>query len=163
MDPARIPVIVGVGDIRSGRAGDPAAPREPLDLITDAARAALADSGSATLGSRIDAIHAVKTVSWSYDDLPGLLAARLNLPSPRSSTSPIGGHWPAALLDRIGDDIASGRSSAALLVGGESQATMTALRKSGTDPATLGWASAPGGPPRSIRRISGVPRCSARA
>ncbi|RZK86409.1 MAG: acetyl-CoA acetyltransferase [Rhodococcus sp. (in: high G+C Gram-positive bacteria)] len=147
MDPARIPVIVGVGDIRSGRAGDPAAPREPLDLITDAARAALADSGSATLGSRIDAIHAVKTVSWSYDDLPGLLAARLNLPSPRSSTSPIGGHWPAALLDRIGDDIASGRSSAALLVGGESQATMTALRKSGTDPATLGWASAPGGPP----------------
>ncbi|NDV03573.1 acetyl-CoA acetyltransferase [Rhodococcus sp. IEGM 248] len=147
MDPARIPVIVGVGEIRSGRAGDPAAPREPLDLITDAARAALADSGSATLGSRIDAIHAVKTVSWSYDDLPGLLAARLNLPSPRSSTSPIGGHWPAALLDRIGDDIASGRSSAALLVGGESQATMTALRKSGTDPATLGWASAPGGPP----------------
>ncbi|QDQ91246.1 acetyl-CoA acetyltransferase [Rhodococcus sp. WB9] len=147
MDPARIPVIVGVDDIRSGRAGDPAAPREPLDLITDAARAALADSGSATLGSRIDAIHAVKTVSWSYDDLPGLLAVRLNLPSPRSSTSPIGGHWPATLLDRIGDDIASGRSSAALLVGGESQATMTALRKSGTDPTTLGWASEPGGPP----------------
>ncbi|UZG57675.1 acetyl-CoA acetyltransferase [Rhodococcus opacus] len=147
MDPARIPVIVGVGDIRSVRAGDPAAPREPLDLITAAARAALADSGPATLGSRIDAIHAVKTVSWSYDDLPGLLAARLNLPSPRSSTSPIGGHWPATLLDRIGDDIASGRSSAALLVGGESQATMTALRKSGTDPTTLGWASEPGGPP----------------
>ncbi|MFD9663828.1 acetyl-CoA acetyltransferase [Rhodococcus sp. NPDC059968] len=147
MDPTRIPVIVGVGDIRSGRAGNPAAPREPLDLITEAARVALADSGSATLGSRIDAIHAVKTVSWSYDDLPGLLAARLNLPSPRSSTSPIGGLWPAALLDRIGDDIAAGRSSAALLVGGEAQATMTALRKSGTDPATLGWASAPGGPP----------------
>ena len=160
MDPTRIPVIVGVGDIRSGRAGDPAAPREPLDLITDAARAALADSGSATLGSRIDAIHAVKTVSWSYDDLPGLLAARLNLPSRRSSTSPIGGHWPAALLDRIGADIAAGRSSAALLVGGEAQATMTALRKSGTDPASLGWASAPGGPPRSTRRISGAPRCS---
>lgn len=143
MDPARIPVIVGVGDVRSGRAGEPAGPREPLDLITDAARAALADSGSPALGSRIDAIHAVKTVSWSYDDLPGLLAARLTLPSPRSSTSPIGGHWPAALLDRIG----AGRSSAALLVGGESQATMTALRKSGTDPASLGWEAAPGGPP----------------
>ena len=147
MDPARIPVIVGVGDVRSGRAGEPAGPREPLDLITDAARAALADSGSPALGSRIDAIHAVKTVSWSYDDLPGLLAARLTLPSPRSSTSPIGGHWPAALLDRIGDDIAAGRSSAALLVGGEAQATMTALRKSGTDPASLGWEAAPGGPP----------------
>lgn len=147
MDPARTPVIVGVGDVRSGRAGEPAGPREPLDLITDAARAAIVDSGSPALGCRIDAIHAVKTVSWSYDDLPGLLAARLTLPSPRSSTSPIGGHWPAALLDRIGDDIAAGRSSAALLVGGEAQATMTALRKSGTDPASLGWESAPGGPP----------------
>ncbi|WP_213576884.1 acetyl-CoA acetyltransferase [Rhodococcus sp. USK13] len=148
LDPARIPVIVGVGDVRSGRSGVPAGPREPLDLISEAAQSAIADCGVAALRSRIDAIHAVKTVSWSYDDLPGLLAARLKVPAPiTASTSPIGGHWPAALLDRIGDDIAGGRTSVALLVGGEAQATMTALQKSGTDPVSLGWVAAPGGPP----------------
>ncbi|MGN5238907.1 acetyl-CoA acetyltransferase [Rhodococcus sp. SJ-3] len=146
-DPAHTPVVIGVGDLRSGRAGLPADPREPLDLILEATRAALADTGAADLASRIDTVRAVKTASWSYDDLPGLLAERIGATPEHTSTSPIGGHWPAALLDRIAHDIAAGTSSVALLVGGEAQASVTNALKAGTDPSALGWVTAPGGPP----------------
>ncbi|MDV2476514.1 acetyl-CoA acetyltransferase [Rhodococcus zopfii] len=149
-DPTRIPVVIGVGDLRSGRAGAPAAPREPLDLIHEATTAALADTGvadPAALAARVDTVRAVKTASWAYDDLPGLLADRLGATPEHTSTTPIGGHWPAALLDLIAHDIAAGTSTIALLVGGESQASVTGAAKTGTDPAALGWATAPGGPP----------------
>ena len=144
VDASRIPVIVGVGDLRWNPADGH---REPLDLIHDATVAALNDSGHAELGTQIDSVFAIKTVSWSYDDLPGLLASRLGATPTVTSTSPIGGHWPAALLDRIGAAIARGESSAALLVGGESHASSTALRKSGVAPDSIGWTAAPGGPP----------------
>lgn len=149
-DPTRIAVLIGVGDLRSGRAGSPAEPREPLDLIHDATTAALADTGivdTSALAARIDTIRAVRTASWAYDDLPGLLAARLGATPGHTSTTPIGGHWPAALLDRIAHDIAAGTSTIALLVGGESQASVTGAAKAGTDPTALGWTTAPGGPP----------------
>ncbi len=71
VDASRIPVIVGVGDLRRNPADGH---REPLDLIHDATVAALNDSGHAELGTQIDSVFAIKTVSWSYDDLPGLLA-----------------------------------------------------------------------------------------
>lgn len=146
-DSTRIPVIVGVADVRSGRAGSPAPPREPMELIADAAANALADSGADGLGSGVDSIYAVKTASWSYDALPELIAERIGALAPTTWTSPIGGHWPAALLDRIGSRIAEGSSSVALLVGGEAQASVTALMKLGEDPAAHGWSTAPGGPP----------------
>ena len=144
VDASRIPVIVGVGDLRWNPADGH---REPLDLIHDATVAAFSDSGQPSLGEHVDSVYAIKTVSWSYDDLPGLLAARLSATPTITTTSPIGGHWPAALLDRIGSAIAAGESSTALLVGGESQATTTALRKSGITPDSIGWTAAPGGPP----------------
>ncbi|GAA3196599.1 hypothetical protein GCM10020255_098970 [Rhodococcus baikonurensis] len=70
VDASRIPVIVGVGDLRWNPTDGH---REPLDLIHDATVAALNDSGHAELGTQIDSVFAIKTVSWSYDDLPGCL------------------------------------------------------------------------------------------
>lgn len=147
VDPRNVPVVIGVGDLRWGQAGAPEAPREPLQLIADAVTAALADTAVAGIGHAVDAIHAVKTASWSYDDLPGLIAQRIGARSPRVHTSTIGGHWPAALLDRIGADVAEGSTTVALLVGGEAQASVKQLVKSGVDPASAGWLAAPGGPP----------------
>lgn len=146
-DPRNVPVVVGVGDVRWGRVGQPEPPREPLELIADATTAALADTGVDDIGRAVDSIYAVKTASWAYDDLPTLIAERIGADVPRTYTSTIGGHWPAALLDRIGAEIADGSASVALLVGGEAQASVKALVKSGTDPAELGWVAAPGGPP----------------
>ncbi len=148
-DPTRVPVVIGVGDLRSGRAGSPADPREPLDLIHEATAAALTDTGAPRddLVARIDTIRAVKTASWSYDDLPGLLGERLGAAPVHTSTTPIGGHWPAAPLDCIASDFAECTSTVALLVGGEALAAVTNAFKAGTDPASLGWTTAPGGPP----------------
>ncbi|MCJ0904051.1 acetyl-CoA acetyltransferase [Rhodococcus sp. ARC_M6] len=144
VDTSRIPVIVGVGDLRWNPVDGH---REPLDLIHEATVAALSDSGQPSLGEHVDSVYAIKTVSWSYDDLPGLLAARVGATPRSTATSPIGGHWPAALLDRIGAAIAAGESSVALLAGGESHASTTVLRKSGVTPDSIGWTAAPGGPP----------------
>ncbi|MBY4208046.1 acetyl-CoA acetyltransferase [Rhodococcus fascians] len=146
-DPQTIPVIVGVADLAWGRAGSPAEPREPLELIGAAAQQALDDTGVPDLGHHVDAIYAVKTASWAYDHLPALIADRIGASSPRTVTSTIGGHWPTALLDRIGSEIADGSSSVALLIGGEAQASVKALMKSGTDPGSLGWVVEPGGMP----------------
>ncbi len=145
--PSAIPVIVGVGDLRHGRAGNPRDPREPLELIADAVTAALTDCGSASLGAAIDTVYAIKTSSWNYADLPALIGKRLGANVSRTHTSTVGGHWPAALLDRIGADIAAGSAEVALLVGGEAQASLKTLNKAGTDPASVGWTTAPGGPP----------------
>ncbi|QIH99792.1 acetyl-CoA acetyltransferase [Rhodococcoides fascians A21d2] len=146
-DPSTVPVIIGVADVRSGRFGDPAPPKEPVELISEAAARALRDSGNPDFGARVDAIYAVRTSSWSYDDLPMLLAQRIGAPAPRTWTSSVGGHWPAALLDRIGSDIADRKTTVALLVGGETQASVTGLMKQGVDPRARGWSTEPGGPP----------------
>lgn len=146
-EPHRIPVVIGAAGLRSGSAGAPAEPREPLELVHDAAAAALADAGIDAPTAGIDAVHAVRTASWTYDDLPGLLAGRLGVTPALTETTPLGGHWPAALLDRVARDVATGARTTALIVGGESQASVTALLKSGRNPATLGWIAAPGGPP----------------
>ncbi|MGB3773520.1 MAG: acetyl-CoA acetyltransferase [Rhodococcus sp. (in: high G+C Gram-positive bacteria)] len=146
-DPRRVPVIVGVADLRSGRAGHPAPPIEPLELVLRAAREAVDDSGVPALSTRLDAIHAIRTTSWAYDDLPSLVAEALGSTLRSRSTSAIGGHYPAMLLDRIGSDIADGTTDVALLIGAEAQASVKAATKAGTDPATLGWVCEPGGPP----------------
>ncbi|GAA1455735.1 acetyl-CoA acetyltransferase [Williamsia maris] len=146
-DPSTVPVIIGVSDLRSGGAGVTAEPREPAALITEATDGAIADTGVADLGPRIDTIYAVKTASWSYDDLPGLIGRHVGAASPQTHTSSIGGHWPAALLDRIGAQIAAGTTSVALLIGGESAASTRALSKAGLDPIGQGWLREPGGPP----------------
>ncbi|KQU07618.1 acetyl-CoA acetyltransferase [Rhodococcus sp. Leaf7] len=143
----RIPVVVGVGDVVSGSAGTSADPVEPLDLVLRAVEAAIADTGVSTLTAHIDAIHAVRTTSWNYEDLPALVADRLGVEASRRSTSSIGGHHPARLMDQVGHDIAEGLTTAALVIGSETQASVRALTKSGTNPADIGWRTAPGGPP----------------
>ncbi len=48
----------------------------PAELMVSIARSALADAGINDVGD-IDAIACVETVSWSYDDLVGVVSAGL--------------------------------------------------------------------------------------
>jgi acetyl-CoA C-acetyltransferase len=147
-DPRRVPVLVGVGQLRNNRERTVAGAREPAELMLDALARAARDAGTPRLLADADSIDVVNVVSWIYDDLPGLLAARLGAHPKHRFASPIGGQWPARLLDEAAARIAGGDARVALLVGGEAQSSVGVLAKAGVEPvAEAGWSAEPGGPP----------------
>ncbi len=155
-DPQRIPVLVGIGQLRSNRERTVAGAREPAELMLDALQLAAADAGAPQLLAEADSIDAVNVVSWSYDDLPGLLATRLGAQPRHQYYSAVGGHQPARLLDDAAARVARGESRVALIVGGEAQASTGVLAKAGVDPvADCGWSAQPGGPPGFAPKLLG--------
>lgn len=149
-------MLVGVGQVRGdwtrlrhGRAAAGPAPRppEPADLVLDAVRAAAADAAAPGLLGVLDAVATVKVTSWAYADLAGRIAAAVGARPEHTADSPVGGQWPAVLLERAAARIAAGESRVALIAGGEAQATLRALCSSGVDPGEAGWSTEPGGPP----------------
>ena len=147
-DPRRVPVLVGVGQLRTNRERTVAGAREPAELMLDALARAARDAGTPRLLADADSIDVVNVVSWIYDDLPGLLAAGLGAQPKHRFASPVGGQWPARLLDEAAARIAGGDVRVALLVGGEAQSSVGVLAKAGVDPiAEAGWSAEPGGPP----------------
>ncbi len=124
----RLPILVGVGQL-SQRIDDLERAREPLLLMEDAARAALADARSTGLASRIDSVRVVNMVSGSYADPAGALAERLALAAGERLYTTIGGNTPQWLANLTADDLAAGRIRAALLAGGEAMHTLRLAAK----------------------------------
>ncbi|AMY22539.1 hypothetical protein [Rhodococcoides fascians] len=146
VDPRRVPVIVAIGET-SGR-GEPMG-AEPMELITRAATEALRDSPTSEPWiRRADSITFCHIASWAYASPAAALARRFGAAPTDVFDAPIGGQWPARLLDRAASRIASGESTVAVIAGGEAQASMGALVKAGREPVRDGgWTADPGGPP----------------
>lgn len=119
VDP-RTPVIVGVGQVEQ-RVEDPATAREPTDLLTDALRAAGADSKSAGLVDSITTIAVIRILSHRYRDPAALVASGLGLrpESVRTIATDDGGNYPQALLNRACREIAAGSDAVWAIGGGE--------------------------------------------
>ena len=84
-------VLVGVGTAQRPREGDGGASVEPVDLMADAARAAVVDSaGSAEALAAAAGMVAVPEGNWSYTDPGRLVAERLGLPAARTVLVQIG-------------------------------------------------------------------------
>ncbi|GAB7349144.1 hypothetical protein MBLNU459_g8085t2 [Dothideomycetes sp. NU459] len=137
-----VPVIVGVGDIvnRSPQAQDAI---EPLQLMLQAIQLAIQDTNLESpavesLRSGINSIDVVRTWTWPYPDLPGLLAQKLGAKPLHTSYSDHGGNQPAKLLDEAARRIATGRSKVAVVTGGEALASLTACAKAKKLPPP-GW------------------------
>jgi acetyl-CoA C-acetyltransferase len=143
-DPRRLPVIVGVGQLRNNRERTVARAREPLDLISTAAAAALADTGGLPV-ELIDGVDVVQVMTWGYDDLPGRIAASVGCSPRRTEHADAGGNQPVRLVDRAAARVAAGQERAVLVCGGEARASLIALQKAGIDPP---WSRTPGGPVR---------------
>src|SRR5262245_30480601 len=108
-----LPVIIGVAAVRNR--GD--TNREPLDLLAEAAAAALAD-GSVPAAGELASIDEVLVISWAYDDLAARIGERLGRAVRVTTRTPIGGDQPTRAV------AAAGRRAIAdggvhLVVGGE--------------------------------------------
>lgn len=125
-DPRRVPVVVAAAQVVSR-----GAVRSPLDLAIEAVR----EAGERPLLTRLDTVLAVDVASWPVASLAGLVASAVGA-SPRVTyDAPVGGQWPARLLDRAAAAVAAGESEVALVVGAEAQASVRTLH-GGTPP---GW------------------------
>lgn len=122
-----VPVVIGVGDVvnHSTKIEDA---KEPLDLILQAIDKALDDTGSASKSSiqaAIDSISIVRTWTWPYPDLPGLLASKLDVNPSHKEYTDHGGNQPGRIFDEAAKRISLGQSKIAVLAGGEALASRT--------------------------------------
>lgn len=122
------PVLIGVGDIKN-RSLSLQDAHEPAALIHRAILAAIEDSGAsdpAKLQSAIDSIDVVRTWTWPYPDLPGLLAEKLGVNGEKlkhKEYSEHGGNQPGRLFDEAARRVSRGEVSVAVVCGGEALAS----------------------------------------
>jgi acetyl-CoA C-acetyltransferase len=114
----------------------------PAELMALAGRAAFADAGIADPAA-VDVIACVEPLSWTYDDLAGVVARELGLrDSVEKLWTPAGGTSPQDLLHSIGLRIAAGEVECALICGAEAVRTRLQASKSST---ALDWPTRPAG------------------
>lgn len=129
MSQPEVPVIIGVGDIKNRSTSH----KEPAVLIHEAIAAAIKDatpSDDTKLQSSIDSISIVKTWTWPYPDLPGLVASKLGVNPKHAFCSEHGGDKPGKLLDEAAKRIARGDCTIAVVAGGEALASRELLGSS---------------------------------
>jgi len=138
LDP-RTPVIIGVGQV-SRSAPDLSSPADPISLMSEATRAAVADAGAPRLASQVDLVGVVGG-AFSYSDPGRLVADNLGFGSVGSDSvgstnlatvlTTWGGHTPIAFLGDLAERIRTARIDVAVMVGGENNATRRAVRAAG--------------------------------
>ena len=137
IDP-RTPVIVGVGQVTQ-KLEDPSAGSEPIDLLAEAGRTALADSGGRNL--TVDTIAVAAIISWRYPDPAALLGRRLGIEPRTTIASTTGGNSPQLLVNRIATGIQAGEHDVVMIGGVECMYSRRRARR--LDPTTqLAWTKA---------------------
>ncbi len=122
-DPARIPVIIGVGQVND-RPTDPAAGLDSLGLMQAALKEADRDAGGGWIAS-LDSLALVDQISFrQLGDLSAPLAEALGI-TPRLcyKTPYASGDSPIRLLNEAAQRIAAGEIAVAAVVGGEALRT----------------------------------------
>jgi acetyl-CoA C-acetyltransferase len=137
LDP-RTPVLAGVGQA-SERLADPGyRARSPVELATDAARAALADAaaraGDGAVAAAVDTVAGVRQFEISHprspaplgrsDNYPRSVAARIGAVPGRAILEVVGGQAPQHLVTELAGAIAAGQAEVALAFGAEAISTV---------------------------------------
>lgn len=145
--PDTTPVIVGVGQFVERIDAKDYAGMSFADLAARAAAAALADTGAAaTVAPLIGAVGSIRTFEESgamqvpfgrAEKMPLAVARRLGITPRVAILEKVGGQSPLALLADLGNRIAAGETSAALLFGSEAISTVRHLVGKGE---TRNWA-----------------------
>lgn len=151
-----MPVLVGCGEATDTTTPASAA-RSPYDLIAQAARLALADTGAAGIGAAVDTLAMVRLFAdtshrfahdfGASDNPPRSVANRLAIAPGRCIYTWNGGNMPQALVNLFAEELAAGRMRAALVCGGEALRTQGGLQRVGQKAR---WAESAGGAPELI-------------
>jgi len=156
LDP-RTPILVGCGDV-TDLTTPVAAGRSPYDLVADATRRALVDTGAAgALGPAIDTIAMLRSFAdtshrfasdiGTSSNPPLSIARRIGLRASRHLYTWNGGNMPQYLVNLFCEQIAHGEMQAALICGGEALRTQHGVQRAGLP---VFWAEDPGGAPELI-------------
>ncbi len=153
----RMPVLVGCGDVTDLQTSASVG-RSPYDLIAQAARLALQDSGAAGMAAAIDTVAMIRSFAdtsprfatklGTSANPPRSVAQRLGLNAARHIYSYSGANMPQYQLNQFAESIARGEMRAALLCGGEALRTQHGLERAGGADGV--WAEDPGGTPELI-------------
>jgi acetyl-CoA C-acetyltransferase len=148
IDP-RTPILVGGAQFtqRTAREGRLSESLDPIAMLTEVSRRAIADTGASDLSAAIDTIAVVRFTADSpgdqgrlpkrmYRNPPHSLASRLGAKPRRSFYTATGGNTPQWLVNRTAEEIANGECDVALLAGSEYIASLLGSMKKGVD---LGW------------------------
>ncbi len=135
---ARLPVIVGVGEL-ADRPAEPRDGRSPPDLMVAALRLAEADAGARLLPA-LGALAVMQAASWPVARPAARLAEGLELAPGLLWDAPVGGHQPLAALQVAAAAIAAGQVEVAAIVGAEAEHTASAARRRGI---VLPWMDEP--------------------
>ncbi|MCE9522715.1 MAG: acetyl-CoA acetyltransferase [Alphaproteobacteria bacterium] len=156
----RMPILIGCGQLtqRTAQAGKYEDSLDPLQLLTEAATRALADTGASDkLKPLIDNISVVRFTADSseagrlpigqYTNAPRSLGLRIGAKARREYYTAAGGNTPQYLVNRTAEEIANGETTVALLAGSEDLATMIGALTKGIQ---LKWGEDAGGEPTQI-------------
>ncbi|MCJ1328352.1 hypothetical protein MMC10_005028 [Thelotrema lepadinum] len=139
---AATPIIIGVGDVQN-RSLAPDDAVEPMQLMLHAIHKAIEDTGlestlTSDLRAAIDSIDVVRTWTWPYEDLPGLLGINLGASLTCKSYSDYGGNEVGRLIDEAARRVSQRKSKFAVVTGGEALASLSTCANAKRMPPT-GW------------------------
>lgn len=136
LDP-RLPVVVGVGQLKRRPAGSVAGLASPPEMMAEAALLAAADSGAggALLG-RVDSLQCVESMSWRAPDPAFAVAAVLGIEPRERVRASTGGNSPQTLVNAAAVAISAGRADVVVITGGEAMYTRRLAASNGEE---TGW------------------------
>ena len=150
------PILVGCGDVT-----DMTTPieqgRSPYELIAQAGRLAIADTGTPGMAGAIDTIAMQRLFSdnasrfatkvGASTNAPRTVARLIGLNTRRHVYSANGGNMPQYLVNLFSEQIVAGEIRAAMICGGEALRTQHAVQRAGLP---VSWHDDPGGTPEEI-------------
>ncbi len=143
----RTPILIGGGQFTQ-RDVEPAAAKEPVEMMVECARRAAEDAGAdARLLRQLDCVAVVNMIAWHYGNAPRLLAERLEAQPTREIYTTVGGNTPQWLVNETAAQIAAGRVRLALLAGAEAVHTLLRARRAGVE---LHWRNDGAGAPITL-------------
>jgi len=131
---------------RTGRDFDPAAGKEPLDLMVDAVREAAHDASAKSLLQAVTSVRVIYGM-WPYKNPARAVADRLGMSQVETALTPIGGHRVQAVVNQTALELCRGQHDVVIITGAECGRSQAKAGKAGIE---LNWSILPGTPDRII-------------